>query len=158
MQALWACGISSRLLDTGLGKALRIYYALPLPKGGGWHTSGNQIPPWGFTPVSVFIPKVMKTAVFLFQLNKVNSTAADERPFFPVLELLLWLFDVLVENPSVLFLNGVTPAGYVFQKRFHTALLIPAHFSPIVYPKTVNTLFPITLGAPTELLLCSDLS
>lgn len=158
MQALWACGISSRLLDTGLVKALRIYYTLPLPKGGGWHTSGNQIPPWGFTPVSVFIPKVMKTAVFLFQLNKVNSTAADERPFFPVLELLLWLFDVLVENPSVLFLNGVTPAGYVFQKWFHAALLIPAHFSPIVYPKTVNTLFPITLGAPTELLLCSDLS
>lgn len=92
----------------------------------------------------------MKTAIFLLQLS--NSTAADEKP------LLLWLFDVLAENPSVLFLNGVTPAGYVFQKWFHTVLLIPAHFSPIVYPKMVDTLFPITLGGPTELLLCSDLS
>lgn len=100
----------------------------------------------------------MKTNIFFFYLNKVNSTAADERPFLLVLDLLLWVFDVLSENPSVLFLSGNTPAGHVFQQWFHVGLLIPTHFSPIVYPKTVNTLSSTTLGAPTELLLCSDLS
>lgn len=123
-----------------------------------WPHLGNQIPRWNFTSIAMFILLVMKTNIFFLHLNKVNSTAAAERPFLLVLELLLWVFDVLSENSSVLFLNGNTPAGYVFQQWFHVGLLIPTHFSPIVFPKMVNTLSSTTLGAPTKSLLCSDLS